>query len=361
MSHITDTLSRPIEGFKEQEYLYMNPDVQEAVEKGGFSSGWNHFMLCGYRESREGVSAEVYARLQRQDAIIGDFELPVSGFDEAAYLRLNPDIRDIVAQGKLPSGWHHFMTNGYREKRKGVPAKVYKSLNGVLDVDRANFVPPKHLRHRVHGSEDPVSFERLGRKVANGIDYAKFLAGCTLADNAKILDFGCGCGRVIRYFKPFHENCEYFGTDIDGEAIAWCQKNLQDIAKFSVNKETPPLPFADGFFDLVYSISIFTHLPEDMQFAWLEELRRITKKGGYLFLTVHGDNLFPSQFEKQMKYGFYYSVGSGTEGLPDFYQTAFHTEKYIRQHWKKYFSIEKIIQFPTADIQQTFILCKQVK
>jgi len=42
----------------------------------------------------------------------------------------------------------------------------------------------------------------------------------------------------------------------------------------------PPMSYEDNMFDFVYSISIFTHLPEDMQFAWLQELQRITKPGG---------------------------------------------------------------------------------
>lgn len=87
---------------------------------------------------------------------------------------------------------------------------------------------------------------------------------------------------------------QLFGTDIDGESIDWCQSKLGHMATFTVNGFWPPLPFADGFFDVIYSISVFTHLPEDMQTAWLAELRRVAKPGGLLLLTVHSPALVPA-------------------------------------------------------------------
>jgi hypothetical protein len=33
---------------------------------------------------------------------------------------------------------------------------------------------------------------------------------------------------------------------------------------------------------------------------------------------------------------------SKTEGLPDFYQTAFHTHEYVQREWNKYFEIVNI-------------------
>ncbi len=109
----------------------------------------------------------------------------------------------------------------------------------------------------------------------------------TLNPGARILDFGCGCGRVITWLQQLDSKYQYFGTDIDPEAITWCQENLANFGEYAVNPHLPPTEYADNYFDLVYSISVFTHLSEDMQFAWLKELSRITKPGGYLLLTTH--------------------------------------------------------------------------
>ena len=176
------------------------------------------------------------------------------------------------------------------------------------------------------------------------------------------MDFGCGCGRVIRHVHKKVGKGRFYGTDIDAEAISWCQRNLSQVGEFVTNGRLPPLPFVDGFFDFVYAISVFTHLPEDMQFAWLEELRRVTRRSGYLVLTTHGDSLFPtlpdkSQAELQQA-GFYYAKGDGTNGLPDFYQTSFHTEEYIQTQWSKFFEIEKIIR-KGINGHQDLILCRR--
>jgi ubiquinone/menaquinone biosynthesis C-methylase UbiE len=156
------------------------------------------------------------------------------------------------------------------------------------------------------------------------------------------------------------DNNQLHGCDIDNEAISWCQSNLQHIGEFSTNKPLPNLPYEDDYFDIVYSISVFTHLPEDMQFEWLNELKRVTRKGGYLLLTTHGEHLAPKRVQKTMqKHGFHYSVGDRTDGLPDFYQTTFHTDQYIKDHWQAYFDIIKIVKKGVHN-HQDLVICRNV-
>jgi ubiquinone/menaquinone biosynthesis C-methylase UbiE len=186
-------------------------------------------------------------------------------------------------------------------------------------------------------------------------------------DDFRILDFGVGCGRVIR---PLHELCldahladgklHWFASDLDAEAIAWCSSNLESIGTFVVNSHMPPLPFDDQYFHFVYSISIFTHLPEDMQLAWLSELRRIMRIGSYALLTTHSTDLIPTSLkEKLHNPEFYYHVGGGTEGLPAFYQTSFQTSNYIHKRWSEYFAVRNIIPKGIAR-HQDLVLCQRV-
>ena len=75
--------------------------------------------------------------------------------------------------------------------------------------------------------------------------------------NTPVLDFGCGSGRVVTHLKNTNAKYRFYGTDIDDEAIAWCQQYIANIAEFSTNNEYPPLDFPDNYFDLLYSISVF--------------------------------------------------------------------------------------------------------
>jgi len=78
------------------------------------------------------------------------------------------------------------------------------------------------------------------------------------------------------------------GSDLSGAAIDWCRGHLP-FASFETNGLSPPLAFPDESFDLVYALSVFTHLPEAMQHDWMDELQRVIGPGGFLLLTTHGE------------------------------------------------------------------------
>jgi SAM-dependent methyltransferase len=226
-------------------------------------------------------------------------------------------------------------------------------------IDDAPY-PVANLRRRVHGADDLESFAEVGRTVANDLE-RYFLPANLEYRAARVLDFGCGCGRVLR-FLPRDRGWRIHGTDLDAEAISWCRQNLAHLATFSTNAPSPPLPYPAGFFDFVYSISVFTHLPEDLQLAWLEELRRVTRPGGYLLLSTHGEGLFhlvSRQGRRALRQsGFYYCGVRKTEGLPAFYQTSFHHRQYIERQWSRFFAIVRIDENGIAG-RQDAILCRR--
>ena len=228
-------------------------------------------------------------------------------------------------------------------------------------------VPPAHLRRRIHGTDDLASYEQVGRMVSDTVFSYLNVRGD--AASFRGLDFGSGSGRVL---VPLHELCrkhsssysavEWFGSDIDRQAITWSQKNLGLIAKFAVNNPMPPLAFHDEFFDFIFSISVFTHIPEDMQFAWLAELSRVLKiRGTALFSTLPLDLLKNRLSDAELRKGFYYiDGGKGTDGLPRFYRDTHHSREYIEREWSRYFSIEVFKEKGIAG-HQDLIVCKRVK
>jgi SAM-dependent methyltransferase len=278
-----------------------------------------------------------------------------TAFDESFYLDEYPDVRAAVAEGHFTSGRDHYERFGRREKRRPLP------FPGNPPEDRFPAeLPPAELRRRVHGAQEVALFERAGKVACDNLVDA-LAPRRVLTARSRVLDFGCGCGRVMAYL---HRKlpAQLTGTDIDAEAIGWCRARLKDMATFTVNGCWPPLSFADEVFDVVYSISVFTHLPEDMQTAWLVELRRVTKAGGLLLLSVHSPGLIPHEQSAaraaMRQSGFCFFAHGGTAGLPEFYQSAFHAESYVRRHWGQYFAIEAVCPKAVCEHQDLVICTK---
>ena len=147
-------------------------------------------------------------------------------------------------------------------------------------------VPPPHLIVRVAGTPDAAWFLESGRLAAESIGEALERAGTGIDAMTSILDFGCGCGRVIRNWARF--DLDAAGSDLSGGAIDWCRNNLP-FARFETNGLSPPLAFPDASFELAYALSVLTHLPEAIQHEWMDELHRVARRGGFVVLTTHGE------------------------------------------------------------------------
>ena len=196
---------------------------------------------------------------------------------------------------------------------------------GVAVADRVlrrrydgRVLPPARLRYKVRGSASGDAFARIGRACATDIDAALRSCGHSVAQSRRILDFGCGCGGTLLWLTDLAPTASISGTDIDASAIEWCGANIP-FAKFAVNGALPPLAYADASFDLVYAVSVFTHLDEDYQFRWLAELERIIVPGGVCVVTLAGPgswNEMPVS-DRQMlaDRGFVYIRDEATSGL----------------------------------------------
>ncbi len=207
-------------------------------------------------------------------------------------------------------------------------------------------LPPDHLQIRQVGGVWGKLFYTEGRVMLDQIARLCEAAGKPFNSAERILDFGCGCGRLLWNFQHIDHRAELWGCDIDGESISWSQSKLGYIGRFSNNPHLPPTEFGNGYFDVIYSVSVFTHLPEELQFAWLCELRRILAPGGIAVISLHGGHYWSSATEDVRKEvverGFAYRTGAKTEGLPDFYMVAYHSEDYVRARWAWFFEIIEI-------------------
>ncbi len=112
-----------------------------------------------------------------------------------------------------------------------------------------------------------------------------------------VLDFGVGCGRTMRFFFRDADRFKCHGCDVDHKAIEYLTRSVPFI-EARVNQNRPPLPYEPSRFQLVYSISVFTHLNLESFRAWLQEMHRVLGDGGILQVTLHGDWAF-SQVDRE--------------------------------------------------------------
>ena len=106
------------------------------------------------------------------------------------------------------------------------------------------------------------------------------------------------------------------------------------------------MEFADASFDLIYAISVFTHLDEAHQLGWLSELQRVTRQGGYVLVTLRGTyqhaRMSPQQLAHLREFGFTFEhmPNNSMAGVfPDWYQTATHTREYVERVYSRYFDV----------------------
>lgn len=211
------------------------------------------------------------------------------------------------------------------------------------------------------------AFLSSGRRVAD--ELLRLLAGTgrSLDGVGHALDFGCGCGRVLRFLRADCPDLQISGAEVDSDAIAWLRQ-ASPAGTFVASSPRPPLDLADDSFDLIYAISVFTHLPEDAQTAWLRELDRVLAPGGLGILTVHGPAVWDTFLEgrrpgvdarelhrlrelsplEEVGYVFEpYSVPHAGDEFPqrggDPYGLAAHSSAYIRERWSDVFEILDIV------------------
>ncbi|HZF96562.1 MAG TPA: class I SAM-dependent methyltransferase [Allosphingosinicella sp.] len=196
------------------------------------------------------------------------------------------------------------------ERRKSLLARLQGRLRRRPEAERSTFQDVAYLPYRPR--EDyllpprepaplpgalPMPPEHLWlgyNYPAHGALHVKAMldiceaGGFAMARGKRVLDLGCGAGRMIRHFEPYADGANIWGVDISAEHILWCKRNLSPPFSFAATTKVPHLPFEDRSFDLIYCGSVFTHI-DDLADAWLLELRRILSPEGRLFVTIHDE------------------------------------------------------------------------
>lgn len=233
----------------------------------------------------------------------------------------------------------------------GEHALSYKTAWYLADPAREPAMPSPAQMMRVIGTSDAGAYRSSGASMACRLNgFLLHHLNKPLESFDAVLDWGCGAGRLTRYLAMISANVT--GVDIDADNVTMCAEHLPR-ARFLPIDRNPPTAFPENSFDLVIGISVFTHLSEANQHAWLGELKRIVRPGGVLLVTISG----------QAQMHLYRDWGgnkrdkhlSGIRVLgqnpqlrdvladPDYYVDVQHSHDYVLATWQAYFDVLAII------------------
>lgn len=216
------------------------------------------------------------------------------------------------------------------------------------------------LSHLIGGATTWIQLDRITTRYF----------GCRLTEFECVADWGCGCGRVLRHFvetAPFvgaeiNKNQLLIGLDIDDVNIAWCTQNMTEIACFERLSLTG-FRLADSTVDLLYGISVMTHLTEVNQKLWLREIARIVKPGGCVILTIHGEYAtyrIPDNIALPFMdlFGFFDALPDAAIGTERkrYYRATFQSRGHVMREWANYFEVLDVIPAANSFIQDFVVL-----
>ena len=146
-------------------------------------------------------------------------------------------------------------------------------------------IPPPSLMYYGESQEGHLI---QGKREVDNIKICLERAGYQYSELRTVLEFGCNNCRLLRWFYE-GDHKELWGCDVHEEMITWCEDNLGHVINLQLNDHDPPLDHPDNYFDLVFAGSIFTHIDRSAE-EWIDELARVTRPGGLLYLTYLDEN-----------------------------------------------------------------------
>jgi SAM-dependent methyltransferase len=161
----------------------------------------------------------------------------------------------------------------------------------------------------------------------------------------RVLDFGCGAGRVLRHFAADTALGEFQGCDIDGSSIEWAGAHLSPPFRFFRNDPGPPLELASQSLDLIWAMSVFTHITDEWA-DWLLELHRLLAPGGRLIASFLGEGVWEAMMHSPYDED---EIGMAVSRKWDGPSAwVFHSEWWLREHWGRGFEIERVVRPPRS-------------
>ena len=251
----------------------------------------------------------------------------------------------------------------YRVAARTTDCVVF-SLRWPTDADFRNTgapdgfaLPPPELMQLTVAYDNSEMFFRSGQQGAEWIESMLDEYGIQVVSLKAMLDYGCGCGRIIRHWGRYPE-VHVVGVDYNPRLTDWCRTHLR-FADF----ETPlaaNLAFESEYFDLIYAVSVFTHLDAADQAACLTELTRLLRPGGHLLVTFHGSTRLQKMSHPELAlFNEGEMVARNSELSGSNACATFHPERYIREKFASGLELLCIVPGGAKDVDQDAVLLRK--
>ncbi len=136
-------------------------------------------------------------------------------------------------------------------------------------------------KRMIFSSDNTVPSDKIFENA--GLNDANFISQF-VNHESKVLDFGCGVGRVARFLS--NNVHTLYGVDISTDMLNYARKYCQDCSNTVFEKTNGrEIPLKDNFVDFAYSLLVLQHLEKEDAFYILKEIHRILKFNGKAYLT----------------------------------------------------------------------------
>ncbi len=310
----------------------------------------------------------------KPDGVAANFVWPISAEEAAQYYWYVPGapylgFRIDIALADCAEPLKNHIEFGLHIKGESPEYNSLRNVTVPLSFDALMNFPPQYNIERVQRVQN-----RIGASVSGASDAHRILKIAarhkSLDQPFRILDWGCGFGRVARHLHRFAPNAEVLGADIDDENLTWMAGNMPHVKPVSSDIKGH-IEQADKSVDIAFGISVMTHLRVDVMKVWLKELCRIVKDDGLLLLTVAGAGslAFTSRWVKPADYQTWHNEGRivfGNKGAvdsniggEDYYVQSKINEEQVRAVWSEYVDVLEFI--PTVFGYQDMVVCRPKK
>jgi SAM-dependent methyltransferase len=270
---------------------------------------------------------------------------------------LLPFRRDVPAAARLAKICEEHYRTVARVEGVGVVHYVgMASQHSSTDASRE--LPPPEIAQLAIGIRDPVAMDTSGLVGVQSMESILAANGIALRELEAILDFGCGCGRMLAHLQK--TGARLYGADYNPYLAEWCKRTVPSVTAVIPTEATPGLKFEDSTFDLIIAVATFTHMDETVQRPWMRELTRVLRPGGALYLSVHGASRaaeLAADLHARFMSGQVVVVRPGLSGTNGC--AAYHPEDVVRGSFSAGLDVLAYVPGGARDVRQDAVLFRK--